>query len=231
MARFSTAPFGVVKVLRGNVAPPASQPPPLGGYLAGPAGRMGSLAETQWLKDFGTTEGNGRRTKGTRSRPPSSHSRIRQAPANLQQRQRPRALSSVPSRIAPITDQASPVAEKPLPTVKPPPHRLPSRIAESVLQKTTGEHMNTLPTQATPRDKPFVAVNVAQKKLRPPVENHPTLRKNWQNDIAKRALQHMKILGDSHRNTLPDPEALSGQWRLMLDGPQAPQGQLVRPTR
>ena len=67
-----------------------------------------SLAETQWLKDFSTTEGDELRTRGTRFRPPSS--RVGQAPANTRQGQRPHASSSVTPRSAPITDQVSPPA-------------------------------------------------------------------------------------------------------------------------
>ncbi len=184
------------------------------------------LAETQWLKDFSRTGEDKRRTRRNRSQPPSS--RIGQAAENL--RQRTRAFPSVTSHIAPITDQPSPAAERPLPSGKPQPHRLQSRIAESVLQKIMSQHMNALSTHSTPRNKSFTPFSVAQTNIHPPVADHPTLRKNWQNGIAKRALKSMKTLGNSSRNTLSYPEALTGQWRLMLDGPQAPQGQLVRLT-
>ncbi len=200
----------------------------------GPKPSPAPIAETHWRKDFSTREEDKRRTRRARSRPPSS--RIGQVPKNLQRQQRPGAFPSVMPHATPITDQASPAAEKSLPTVKPPPHGLPSRITESVLkkiqqiQKTTGEHINTLPIHATPRDKPFVAVNGAQTNLHPPVADHPTLRKNWQNGIIKRVLKNMKTLDDSSRNAPPDPKTLTRQWQSTFDGPQAPQRLLVQAT-
>ncbi len=200
-----------------------------------------SLAETQWLKDFSTTKGDKWHTQETRPRPPSS--RIRQTPANPQQRRRPSASSSLTPHSTAITDQFLPplvTTEKPSLSGKPKLHRLQSRIAESILKKITGNHLNALPASSTlldkSRGKPFVPFSDVQMKHPPPAVDHPTLRQNqqsWQNGIAERVLMTMKTkaLGDPNRKTLPGPpEALIGQWQLTLDGPQALHEQLVRST-